>query len=333
MNSIPIVTIIVPIYNVEPYIQHCLQSIFDQKYPCIELIAVDDCGTDESISIVKKMFSCHPSNVSCKLLFHTKNRGISAARNTGINAAHGDYLLFVDSDDYILPQCIEKLVARAEETEADVVICDHISDDKAKSRGGHMCAPIQIVEGNEACIHALEQCWFNVTAWCKLLRRSFVEQNKLYFIDGLINEDAPWSFRLTLCANRMAFLKEPLLFYRYNENSIMSASKKQKIIDSNEIALNDFLKAVLERTDLWQSKDVYLLFMRQIVIFYMQVHKYADFTLYYKKMRMLSRLCYKSSWFNSHDVPRSYRVWNVLRHTHVLVAAIVSYTMLKIQNR
>lgn len=332
MKIKPLVSICTPVYRVERYIEECVQSILDQTYNNIELLLVDDCGGDHSIELAEQVLNTNAKEgFTYRIIRSEHNEGVSAARNKAMRAATGKYIFCLDSDDKLLPQCIEKLVTRAEETDADVVLCDHISDDKADNRGGHMLAPTELAEGNEACIHALKECWFNVAPWCKLMCRSFIEQHRLYFINGIINEDAPWSFRLALCANRMAFLKESLLFYRYNENSIMSASKRQKIIDSNEIALNDFMKAIRERKDLWQSKDVYLMFMRQIVIFYTLVFKYANFTQYYKKIQLLSQFRYQSQWFSAKNTPTSYRLWNKMQTLPTCFAALATYSILAIQ--
>lgn len=333
MQNKPLVSICTPVYRVERYIEECVLSVLDQTYTNIELLLVDDCGGDHSIELAEQVLKANlKEGFTYQIIQSERNEGVSAARNKAMRAATGKYIFFLDSDDRLLPSCIEKLVARAEETNADVVLCDHISDDKADSRGGHMCAPLEVADGNEVCIHALEECWFNVATWCKLMHRSFIEQHQLYFINGIINEDVPWSFRLAISANHLAFVNEPLLFYRYNENSIMSASKQQKIIDSSEVALHDVMKAILERPDLWQSKDIYLMFMRQIDIFFAHVYHFASFSKYVKKIKLLKTLRYDTPWLKSNDVPVSYRVWNKMIYSPTWLAAIVTYTMLKIQD-
>ena len=104
------VSIIIPVYNVVDYIERCWKSVNAQTYSDIELIFVDDCGTDESISKLETLIS-EGSRFPVQIIKHKKNRGLSAARNTGIEASSGDYVYFLDSDDDLVPSCIEELVA------------------------------------------------------------------------------------------------------------------------------------------------------------------------------------------------------------------------------
>ena len=104
------ITIVVPVYNVEPYIEDCLKSVAEQTYKGdIECIIVDDCTPDGSCAIIEHFINEYNGSIDFKLLHHTKNRGLSAARNTGIGAATGEYIYFLDSDDEITPECIELL--------------------------------------------------------------------------------------------------------------------------------------------------------------------------------------------------------------------------------
>ena len=104
------ISIIVPIYNVEEFIAECLQSVVAQTYRDYELILVDDCGTDGSMSVAAR-FASHPAlEGKMRILRHDRNRGLSAARNTGTAAAKGKYVLFLDSDDILAPDCLQLLV-------------------------------------------------------------------------------------------------------------------------------------------------------------------------------------------------------------------------------
>lgn len=109
MNSI---SIIIPVYNVEQYIHRCLESIIEQSIENvrIECILVDDCSPDKSMDIVQKIADDYHGEIQFKMLRHKENRGVSAARNTGLKHASGDYILFVDSDDYLLPNSISLFV-------------------------------------------------------------------------------------------------------------------------------------------------------------------------------------------------------------------------------
>lgn len=105
------VSIIIPVYNVAPYIEACLKSVMRQTYGGqMECIIVDDCGTDDSIAIAERMTAAYQGPIQFRMLHHDRNRGLSAARNMGTNAATGDYIYYLDSDDEITTDCIERLM-------------------------------------------------------------------------------------------------------------------------------------------------------------------------------------------------------------------------------
>jgi len=328
------VSIVTPVYRVEKYIADCMKTVIDQTYSLIEFILVDDCGGDKSVDIVNDFIAkTHKEGLEFKFIHHLHNQGVAAARSHAMQAATGDYIFCLDSDDKLMPECIEHLVKRMDETDADFVVCGHFSDKGNAGLGGHLCAPNDLVIGNEACIHALAESWFNVAPWGKLLKRSFVEKYQLYFRDGIINEDAPWTFLLCLNANRIAFLHEDLYFYRYNDISIMTSSKRQRVNESNEIALQIFYDEIKKRPNLWENKDVYLIFMRQVVIYYTMTAQQFVFNYYQKKIGWLKSHRYQSPWFGSKKVPASYRIWNVAFRLPSWLAGIVTYSLIKFQNR
>ena len=122
------ISIIVPVYNVEPYIEDCLKSVAAQTYNGeIECIIVNDCTPDDSCAVIERFINGYDGAIDFKLLHHTVNRGLSAARNTGIDAATGDYIYFLDSDDEIMPECIEVLAEPLKNKKYDFVIGDYIT--------------------------------------------------------------------------------------------------------------------------------------------------------------------------------------------------------------
>ncbi len=327
------VSIIIPVYCVEKYIAECLQSVIDQTYPYIEAVLVDDCGTDRSIEIVKKIISdTHKEGLAFKLIHHSQNQGLSAARNHAMQAATGDYILFLDSDDKLEPKCIEHLVKRIEETDADFVVCRHYTDKENIGLGGDLCAPIDMLRTNEECLHAFAELWFNVTAWCKLVKRSFIEKYNLFFREGIVNEDAPWTFQLCLNASKIAFLDEQLYYYRYNSNSIMSSAKKKLVNDSNAIALQIFYDEIIGRPNAWENKDLYMIYMRQVVIYYTMTVRQMGLFYHLKKIKWLKSHNYVSSWFESKSIPITYRIWNQAFKLPSFIAGILTYTMIKLQS-
>ena len=117
----PLVTIGIPVYNVEPYIEKCLLSVLNQTYQNLEILVVDDLGTDKSMQIVMELQASHPLGHRIKIIRHLENKGLGEARNTAIENAQGQFLCFVDSDDYIEPKTIEILLKEAESHDTDAV--------------------------------------------------------------------------------------------------------------------------------------------------------------------------------------------------------------------
>ena len=118
------VSIIIPVYNVAPYIKDCLMSVMRQTYAgLVECIVVDDCGTDESIAVAERLIAEYKGPIRFEILHHDHRRGLSAARNTGMHKATGEYIFFIDSDDEITEDCLEKMMAVVEaDPKAEVVI-------------------------------------------------------------------------------------------------------------------------------------------------------------------------------------------------------------------
>lgn len=103
------ISIVVPVYNVSLYVERCVRSVMAQTYPVLECILVDDASPDDSIAKCEKLIAAYDGAISFVVLHHERNRGLSAARNTGTDAAQGDYIYYLDSDDEITPDCIEKV--------------------------------------------------------------------------------------------------------------------------------------------------------------------------------------------------------------------------------
>ena len=215
------ISIIIPVYNVEPYIEDCLLSVAAQTYSGeIECIIVNDSTPDRSICIIEHFIAEYKGAIEFKLLHHTVNRGLSAARNTGIDAATGDYIYFLDSDDEITPDCIEQLVLPLKEKKYDFVIGDYrtIGSDISFSQlsleeGG-------ILGNTEVRATYLARKWY-MMAVNKLCNIDFIRNEKLYFKEGLINEDELWSFQVACTAQSMYVINECTYIYKIRETSIM----------------------------------------------------------------------------------------------------------------
>lgn len=222
---LPKVSVIVPVYNVAPYIERCWLSIKQQTYRNLEVIFVDDCGTDDSVSILEGLIK-EDAEIDCRIVHHERNRGLSAARNTGLSAATGEYVYFLDSDDDIAEDCIESLVRPVASDKVDVVVADY----KVIGPGGYL--PLSLPEGllksNEEVLKTYADGKWYVMAWNKLCRREFLIENNLWFKEGLIHEDVLWTFMVACKAQNLYAVKKKLYNYYIRSASIMTSMSIEK---------------------------------------------------------------------------------------------------------
>lgn len=221
--NLPSVSIIIPIFNVEPYVKECLDSVIRQTY-CgyMECIVIDECGADQSMAVVKKVIADYKGTISFKILYHDHNRGLSAARNTGLDAATGDYIYFLDSDDWISQDCIEKLVAKTLENPS-VEIVQGSTKVLPESIPFFLSKSYNVLNADtndkaRACFYRKHQ--FPVTAWNKLIKRSFIIQHHLRFKEGLIYEDGLWTFHLLKYLSNIYFVSDTTYYYRIRQSSL-----------------------------------------------------------------------------------------------------------------
>lgn len=231
----PKVSVIVPVYNVESYIIRCLNSILNQTVvDCIELIIVDDCGNDKSIELAKD-FLQKQSFLRYKIVYHNENKGLSVARNTGLESASGDYIFFLDSDDEITHDCIELLLNSLLGYEYDVVVGNFITI------GGETSIKLWLetgaIIGNEIIQKEfMDNKWYAMP-YNKLYRLQFINDNCLRFKEGVIHEDELWSFDISLCANSMYIDTAVTYKYYINPGSIMTSMVAKNHFNSWAIIL------------------------------------------------------------------------------------------------
>lgn len=211
------ISIVLPIYNVAPYVAQCLDSITLQTYRNFEVIAVDDCSTDASMSIVE----AYAPKLPLRIVRHEHNRGLSAARNTGVSVAQGEYILFVDSDDTLASDCLQVLYNEALRTDADVVVGNI---DTFGENGNFVprlhCTEPQLLIGTDMVLRNHLRGDGYVMAWNKLLKRNFLLQKQIAFDEGLLHEDNPWSLRVACRAQSMALLPNITYHYRLRKGSL-----------------------------------------------------------------------------------------------------------------
>ena len=202
------VSVIVPVYNVEKYLARCLDSLLGQTQPDIEILVVNDGSTDTSGRIVDEYAQKYPDRIRA---FHMENEGVSAARNRGVAEAEGKYLTFVDSDDYVTVDYLERMVEAAEKNHADLVVQGFRMVDESGNVLAEVC-PTAYIPGKKE-----EWPLRIISAWGRLFRRGFWMQHNLNFPLGVRAEDAP----VNLAANALAHHIQvvPRAGYQYFQHS------------------------------------------------------------------------------------------------------------------
>lgn len=217
----PLVSVIVPVYNVESYIDDCLNSIEQQTYRNLEIIVVEDCSTDNS----RQVLDSHLINERIKVIRHNKNSGLSAARNTGIAAATGEYIMFVDSDDLVDIRLVAACVDCTLKNNAEVVTYGFIPfmDGVAKSNLPYSSASLELEPT------VLDNYYFELPhfAWLKFIRSSIVKTASLEFPVGLYYEDWPFHWHLGLSTRVRYQLPVDLYLYRQRGTSITGSTSKE----------------------------------------------------------------------------------------------------------
>ena len=190
------VSIIIPTYNVGAYIGRCLQSVLEQTFDGrIECLVVDDCCTDNSIDIAKNsMMLYQERDITFKILHHAQNQGLSAARNTGLKAAMGDYVFFLDSDDALQSDCL-KLLSQPIQNDPTVEL---VMANRKEVPDGYSSSPV-VQKTKNADVKTQESVRdyylsnsLSVSACNKLIRRDLLINNQLFFKEGLLHEDLLW---------------------------------------------------------------------------------------------------------------------------------------------
>lgn len=236
--TLPTVSIIIPVYKVEQYVAACINSVINQDY-CgkIECIIVDDCGGDRSIDIVKESLASYSGTIAFSILVHEHNAGLSAARNTGIRNASGDYLFFLDSDDEIPADAITRLCAPVLEQSLDVVVGEYAFS--GKSLDINVKIPRgTVLKGNDV-LQSYERRDWPMTACNKLYRTGFLRGNELSFREGIIHEDELWSFKVACLADSLIAVDAPTYIYNIREGSITTANHLRKSVPSLNIILEE----------------------------------------------------------------------------------------------
>lgn len=214
------VSVIVPIYKVEPFVARCAQSLMEQTLIDVEYIFVDDASPDGSIAVLRRVLADYPERSNhIKVLTHAKNKGLPAARNTGLAVAKGEYIFHCDSDDFVDLDMLEQLYRKATETNADIVWCDwwlSFAKNERYMKQPEYQTPMEALKGMLSGVMK-----FNV--WNKLIRRSLYVESGITFPAGYGMGEDMTIMRLFARASKVVYL--PKAFYHYVQLNMGAFSK------------------------------------------------------------------------------------------------------------
>ena len=242
------ISLLIPVYKVEQYIEKCAISLFEQTYSDIEYVFVDDCSPDSSIQCLKSVIEKYPQrSKNIKIIRHERNRGLAAARNTAVECSTGKYLMHVDSDDYLENDAVELLVDEAVRSDADIVVADYYLEfAQHKSELKKYIKP----DEKTAYIAALLTKKISPCIWGKLFVSELYKRNNIQSVEGLNHgEDYATIPRLVYYANNISYLPKALYHYVQYNNNAYTKNITQKTIDQMTWAdsvLDDFFSKIPE---------------------------------------------------------------------------------------
>lgn len=248
------VSVIVPVYRAEKYINQCVDSLLGQTYHNIEVILVDDGSPDRSGAICDE-YAAHDSRVK---VIHQPNGGVSVARQTGMDNATGEYFIHADPDDWVEPTMIEELVAKAIEEDADMVICDYISENNYRQEYNSMNLPLRPTADDLLRRLLLQQ--LHGSCWNKLVRRA-CSNNVTFTQDMTVFEDELFNLKILLSGGvrRVSYLAKAFYHYRMNNESSLCHIINENTIHSHFVMLDYLTKVACVAEDLLVERKKHVL--------------------------------------------------------------------------
>lgn len=263
MTYNPTISIVMPVYNVAPYVERCVRSVMRQTVPATECIIVDDASTDDSIARCQRLIDHYIGPTRFVIVHHYHNRGLSAARNTGTDTATSEYIYYLDSDDEMTPDCLEKLQAPLmQDTTIEMVMGQSQKDysempgvrnklkqwvrerQAAMKKVWHKC---QLELKNNAEVYRWYYCGRKKPSncvWNRLLKLQFVRDNNLYNREGLLLEDRLWNFYLLRCLSHAVIIPDVTYIYRQRPASIMTGTGSEKKCEHRGIIFREIAEHI-----------------------------------------------------------------------------------------
>lgn len=245
-------SIILPCYNVERYVSDCLDSIYNQDLPGdeFEVICVNDCSTDNTSKVLSEYVKEH-SNLT--IITHLENQTLGGARNSGLKAARGSYIWFVDPDDFILANCLGELLSIAEHKETEILLFNHcvVNCEKSFIKNRIMFLDSDAMSGQEYVIrYTPNNIAAHTIVWCCLYKTSFLHKNNCKFPIMKKGADDSFQWRAMLLAKRVASVEKVYYYYRVNQNSVSHKTQLAEVLFSDRVLNAYQIHLLLNNNDL-----------------------------------------------------------------------------------
>lgn len=299
MNDL--ISVIVPVYNVDMFLNRCLNSIINQTYKNLEIIVVDDGSTDNSGKICDD-FSKIDSRI---FVIHKENGGLSSARNAGLDVIHGKYVTFVDSDDYISSDCIEYLYDLILKTDSSIAIGNYGFTKENQHKFEKVDEVVQQISGIEAINRQFGKNTVQyVSAWAKLYSSSLFDE--IRFPNGMVHEDEGTTYKVLYLSSKIVVSNKVIYAYYYNGDSITKRPKKNNY--------DDLCFILKEQMDFYKNMEENVLCARVRNRYCIQAAAHYSLDGYYgspQKIRNDAKNMYKGVW-KIKDIPFSERFKGLL---------------------
>ena len=270
------ISVLVPVYNVEKYLRRCIDSILSQTYTDYEIVLVDDGSTDRSGALCDAYAKEH----GCIRVIHQENAGLAQVRNVSVAAARGDYITFVDSDDAIEPTYLETLLRDLQETGADISICSwsevSVDGKRTELSWDHKDKGFQVWTKEQAVKMLLYQKGIDNNMWGKLYSSSVLKD--VVFPAGKVYEDIAVAYQIFLKGARVCYRPEPLYLYTCNTSGISQSAFTPRRMDLIDMAENMYSDIGRRFPDYCRAAQARL--FRAYIHVYLQIPDRADFREY-----------------------------------------------------
>ena len=255
----PKVSVIIPVYGVEKYIERCARSLFEQTLDDIEFIFVNDCTLDNSINVLETTLEEYPKRKSqVQIINFEQNQGAAKAREIGMKTANGEYIIHCDSDDWVVKEAYETLYNIAKASESDMVICDWFETDGIQHK--HITQTIPSLQKD--ILQGLVKRGISASLWNRLVSRNVIQSNNIIYPTAHMMEDVALSIQLTYFCKKITYVSTPLYFYFSNDNSIC----KKIGTDTSLIRYNQACSNVNIVIDFLKHQSVLKDFSKEVII-------------------------------------------------------------------